>query len=160
MTPLMLQDTMVAEMKALFGKFYLKNALGNMSLLNVYAQHLPVKESPKDPKHYPYIVVVLNTAEDTAEIDPAKCNLFFVIGTFDDTNDYQGHRDLCNVIDSIYDYLMRTKFFSGFEIQYPITRSYAVIGDGGDLKNTYPYFEGGIDTTWTVGKITMNDPNT
>jgi hypothetical protein len=157
MTPIMLQDTLVAELKTLFADFYLKNAKGKLSFLNIHPQYLPVKRESKDEEHFNYVVVVLDTAEDAGEVDPNKCNIFFSAGVHDDSPDRQGYRDIANIIDKIYEHLARERVFAGFEIQYPITRKYVLTGEGGEVKDTFPYYFGGVDTNWTVGKITAVD---
>jgi hypothetical protein len=148
----MLQDFLVSEFKDLFADLYLKNAAGELSLLNIYPQYLPAKTGAKDTKHYPYIRVILTDGADTTETDPNSCKVLIEIGVNDNNPNYQGYRDLCNIIQKIYDHLMRTKIFQNkYEIEYPILWALSE-------EDLFPHFIGGLETNWTVGKITMDDP--
>jgi hypothetical protein len=157
LSPLMLQKALVDDTKELLSDFYLKNVDGNLVLPNIYPQHIPVKQKPKDIDHFPYIVLVLNTADDPEPTEPLKCSLFYSIGVFDDSIDYQGYIDAANIIDQIYNHLASKQKFGNFMLQYPINRSYVDIGEGGAVKDNWPFFFTGIETNWTVGKVTESD---
>jgi len=151
MIPLFLQDYMVDEVKQLFSGFTLKNAKGEEALLNVYPQYLPARKGQKDIEHYPFIVVQLLDGGDDSELDPNQCRILFYCGIFDDDNKYQGHRDCVNVMQRLYTHLMTHRVFDKkYQVEYPIKWSLTE-------EDFYPYYYGGLETIWTVGKITMED---
>jgi len=151
MIPSFLQDFLVEELKTLFKDFKLKNALGELSSLNIYPQFLPVKKGKKDTEHFPYIVVILQDGEDPNETDSNTCNILLMAGIYDDDENYQGYKDLLNVLQKVYEHLMKHRLFEGkYQIEYPIKWR---IHD----EDTYPYFFGAIETNWIVGKIESID---
>ena len=151
MIPSFLQDFLVKEVKNLFKGFTLKNANGEEAPLNVYPQYLPARKGQKDTAHYPFVVVKLLSGEDPSEEDPNSCRVLFYCGIFDDNENYQGHKDCMNVMQKIYDHLTRHWVFDKkYEVQYPI--SWTLTDE-----DFYPYYYGGLETTWTVGKVTRQD---
>lgn len=151
MIPVLLQDFLVEEVKGLFDGLILKNVKGEEAPLNVYPQRLPARKRQKDTDLYPFLVVKLQDGEDQTELDPNQCRVLFYCGIFDDTDDYQGYRDSLNVMQKIYDHLMRKRIFDkNYIVEYPIKWS---VTD----EDYYPYFYAGLETTWVVGKVTMKD---
>jgi hypothetical protein len=154
MTPLALQDLFVEELKTLFDGKQLFNENGEKANFSVYPQYLP----PIDPTvtdqadltYFPFVRVILDFGEDPDTEDPNKCNVRLEIGIYDSTTNYQGHRDLMNVINKIYRHLMATKVFDAFEADYPFKWSL-------NPENTYPKFYGMIETSWIIPKITLAD---
>jgi hypothetical protein len=151
MIPALLQDYLVEEVKTLFTGFTLKNVNGEEVAMNVYPQYLPARTGQKDTAYYPFIVVKLLGGDDPNETDPNQCRILFYCGVFDDAENYQGHKDCLTVMQKIYDHLMRNLVFGNkYEVEYPI--KWALTDE-----DFYPYYYGGLETTWTVGKITRLD---
>lgn len=151
MIPVGLQDCLVEDFKTFFKGFYLKDVDGQPAEFKVYPQDLPAKIGKEDKDHFPYIVVALESGEDSGEEEPNQCVVTITVGIWDNDRNYQGYRDVLNVLQKLYDHLMRTRIFDGkYEIGYPIKW-------GLYEENRYPYFFGGLETHWTVGKITSAD---
>lgn len=151
MIPVLLQDFLVKEAQSLFDGFFLKNVKGEEAPLNVYPQHLPARKGQKDTEHYPFIVVKLIDGKDLNELDPNQCRVLFYCGIVDESEDYQGYRDSLNLIQKLYDHLMRKRIFDKkYEVEYPIEWSVTE-------EDYYPYYYAGLETIWTVGKVTRQD---
>jgi len=151
MIPVLLQDFLVKEAKKLFDGFTLKNAKGEEVPLNVCPQRLPARKGQKDTAHYPFLVIQLLDGKDPTELGPNQCRVLFYCGVYDDTDDYQGYRDSLNMIQKLYDHLMRKRVFDKkYRVEYPIEWSVTE-------EDYYPYYYAGLETTWTVGKISMED---
>lgn len=151
MIPVELQDCLVKDFKAFLHDFYLKDVDGQPATFNIYPQYLPPKEGKDDKEHFPYIVVGLEDGDDSGKEEPNQCRIVMTVGVCDKDKTFQGYRDVLNVLQKLYDHLMRTQVFgSKFEINYPI--KWALHDE-----NRYPFFYGGLETNWTVGKITPAD---
>ena len=104
MTPIMLQDELVEEMKRLLANYLYKSPAGERIPINVYAQNIPVNESDEDDDPIPYIIVRLNSGDDDGTRDSFnKVKLVIIIGIWDDSLDNQGHRDILNIIQKVYE---------------------------------------------------------
>lgn len=154
MTPTILQDCLVADFKEQLNSLLLKNAKGESVNLNIYPQNLPAKKGQKDSDHFPYLLVRVMDGEeqekDYGEVDNT-CKIGFIIGVLDDNDNYQGYKDVMNVIEKIKQRLFTKKIYNSvFEIIYPFKW---VIHD----EDTYPYYFGGIESNWEMPIINMDD---
>ena|SRR5690554_634833 len=148
-TPLELQKELKKEMESLFKGFKLKNIDGELSELKVYRQNLPAKTSQDDKDHFPHVRVILADGEDPGPTGANTCRVMFIAGTWDNNEDMQGFDDVMNIVQKIYEHLIRTTF-TRFTLEYPINwKSHD--------EDTFPYFFAGMETTWTVGRITPPD---
>jgi len=151
MIPVLLQSFLVEETKRLFDGFTLKNIKGEESPLKVYPQHLPAKKNQNDTEHYPHIIVRLLDGEDPQEMYPNQCRVHFYFGVVDKTSDYQGYLDSLNMVQKLYDHLMRKRLFDKkYTVEYPVKWSVTE-------EDYYPYYYAGLETVWTIGKVTMED---
>jgi hypothetical protein len=151
MIPVFLQDYLVEETKRLFGGFTLKNINGVVVPLNIYPQFLPARKGKKDADQYPFLVVQLIDGEDPNELDPNQCRVLFYCGVCDDDVNYQGYHDCLNVMQRLYEHLMSKRIFDHkYTVEYPIKWSVTE-------EDFYPYYYGGLETNWTVGKISRED---
>lgn len=149
MIPTFLQDTLVSEFKEVLSIYKLKNTLGEMVSLNVYPQFLPAKKEDDDVDHFPYVIISLQDGEDPSEMDSATCKIIFVIGCYDDADNYQGFKDVLNVIDKINEHLMKKRVFENqYRVVHPISWSI-------NEEDTYPFYFGGLETNWEIAKITQ-----
>lgn len=104
MTPLELQDELVEEMKRLLSNYLYKTPAGGRIPINVYAQNIPVNETDEDEDPIPYIIVRLNSGDDDGTRDSFnKVKLVIIIGIWDDSLDNQGHRDILNIVQKVYE---------------------------------------------------------
>jgi hypothetical protein len=151
MVPVMLQACLVEDFKTFLAEYHLKNVDGQLVPINIYPQYLPAKEGQNDKKHFPYIVVGLTEGEDPGEEEPNRCQIVITIGVFDRNPNYTGYLDVLNMVQKIYDHLTRTRVFAKkYELTYPIRW-------GLHDEDRFPFFFGGLETNWTVGKITPVD---
>ena len=103
MTPLELQDLLVEEFKELFKDYTYKTASGDRKNLAVFPQHIPINETDEEEDPVPYLIVRLSTGDDDGTRDSNnKVNLVVIAGIFDDDLQAQGHRDIMNIIQKIY----------------------------------------------------------
>ena len=149
MTPFILQKTLKTEMENLFQDFILKGVDGEPSRLNVYRQNLPIKSGRDDKDHYPHLRIIILDGEDGGFLEPNQCRILLVAGVWDDNEDRQGFDDLLNVTQKVYKHLITTAF-DQFELEYPIKWKI-------HEEDTFPFYFAGIETVWTVGKITPPD---
>jgi len=149
MIPTLLQDFLVEEIKKL--DFKGKNVEGKLVSFNVYPQFLPAKKGIKDTAHFPYATVIVKEGEDPNEVDPYTCKIVLMFGVYDTDENYQGYKDILNVLQKTYDHLMRTKIFKNlYSIEYPI---FWAIHE----EDTFPYFFGALETNWTIAKTSIVD---
>lgn len=148
MIPSLLQDFLVKELKDLFNNFKLKNAKNEDSNLNIYPQYLPAKKGQKDVDHFPFITVKITEGEDPNEGDANTCRIMLMVGIYDPSEDYQGYKDVLNILQRMYEHLMMNKVFDKkYEVEYPIKFT---LTD----EDFQPYFFGALDTNWNIGKVT------
>jgi hypothetical protein len=152
MIPVLLQDFLVnTALPKLFDGYKLKNVEGVEVPLNIYSQYLPAKKVRKDTEHFPFIRVILDDGEDPDETEVTTCRILFMIGIYDTDENYQGYKDCLNILQKMYDHFVRYKIFDDkYEIQYPIKWR---LHD----EDLYPYFFGGLETIWNIGKVTIID---
>ncbi|WP_088227789.1 hypothetical protein [Desulfosporosinus sp. FKB] len=154
MIPTELQDVLVKEMGSLFSGMQLKNPDGEYVAVNIYPQCLPV---PKKDEHentispFPYVVVRIQEGEGVDEESGDTCKLMFVVGTFDDDESNQGHKDVLNVLEKIRQHLFKKRIFNKqFECVYPYKWTV-------NEEDVCPYYFGGMETNWTVPKLLFDD---
>lgn len=151
MTPTILQDNLVADFKQELSGVLLKNEKGELVNLNIYPQNLPAKKGKNDINHFPYVVIRAMEGEDSAEDGDNTCKVGFIIGTYDDADNYQGYKEVMNLIEKIRHRLYTKRVYNNqFTLDYPFKW---LIHD----EDTYPYYFGGIETHWTIPKIFMDD---
>lgn len=152
MTPLVLQNELVEEMRELFKDYTYKTPAKERVSLNVYAQHIPINETDDEEDPVPYLIVRLNNGND----DGSQCsfnevNLVMVVGIFDDDKDAQGHRDVMNIIWKIYERFHRNPNLNGKAV-YNGAFHWAVQED-----NYYPYYFGACSISFNIAAIRRED---
>lgn len=147
MTPSLLQDALVAEIKAIFADKELKNAQNEPANLNVYPQFLPAKQSEDDADHFPYAIVRVLNGGTPDEENPSSCKVLIFFGLYDDDQNYQGYKDVMNMLRGLETHLFRKQVIdSRYRIEYPFDWS---VYD----EDTYPFYFGGAETTWTLPAV-------
>lgn len=154
MTPLALQDFLVSEIASLLSSIQLKNPDNEYSTINVYPQVLPVPKKDENKKTispFPYVIVRLQDGEGKDEDSEDTCKVMFVVGTFDEGDSNQGHRDILNVLEKIRQHLFRKRLFSGkFMCDYPYKWTV-------NEEDVCPYYFGGMETNWSIFKVIIDD---
>lgn len=148
MTPIDLQDALVAEIKVLFSEERFQNVHGDMVELNVYPQSLPIKKSRDDDEHFPYCIVRVTDGKTQDEIGPASCSVLIVFGLYDESSDNQGYRDILHTLRALETHLFRKRIIADrFRIEYPFDWS---VYDDEDMA---PFYFGGVQTNWTLPAV-------
>jgi hypothetical protein len=151
MIPIDLLDEVIAETKVLFSDYKAKNVNGDLVPLNIYPQSLPAKKSEDDDDHFPYLIARLVDGDDEGELEANTCKVRFIAGTFDDDANGQGFRDVCNIIDILYQHFFKKRVLAKkYRIEFPFSWS---LTD----EDFYPFNFGGMETNWVVGKVSMLD---
>lgn len=168
MTPLMLQEELVKEIKSLLsGYLYKKPPKQDESEewedeeekevervpMNVYSQNLPVNPINDDSDPVPYIIVRLNSGEDKGVRDSNNVvKLVIIIATWDDALDAQGYRDVMNIIQKIYHRFQTNPNLNGVGA-YAGEFDWAMQED-----NYYPYSFGACSLRFHISAIRREDP--
>lgn len=153
MTPLMLQDELVEEMKRLFADYLYKAPTGDCVSINVYPQNIPVNETDDDEDPIPYLLVRLNSGKDDGTRDSFNVvRVLFIAGVWDDSNESQGHRDLMNIFQKIYERFQTNPNLNG-KAAYTGEFEWALQDD-----NYYPYSFGACTLSFNIAAIRREDP--
>lgn len=147
MTPYLLQDALVAEIKALFADTQFQNARNEPAELNVYPQFLPAKQSEDDEEHFPYAIVRVLRGGTQDEQEAAMCRILIIFGIYDDDPNYQGYKDVLNMLCRLETHLFRKQIIdSRYRIEFPFDWS---VYD----EDVYPFYFGGAETIWTLPAV-------
>jgi len=150
-TPTLLQDHLVEVVKTVIGSMKLNNSKNENSIINVYPQYLPSKKGQNDRAHFPYVLVRIIDGEDSTEELPSLCKIVFIIGIHDDDTNFQGYKDVMNIIEKIRQHLLKKIVFDNkYSLEGQV--KWAV-----NEEDVYPLYFGGIETTWNIGKVMMVD---
>ena len=153
MTPLMLQDELVEEMKRLFSDYLYKAPKGERVPINVYAQNIPINETDDEADPVPYLIVQLNSGKDDGTRDSFNTvNLVIIIGIWDGALDAQGHRDVSNVIHKIYERFQKNPNLNGIAA-YSGEFDWMLQED-----NYYPFSFGACSLKFHIAAIRREDP--
>ena len=158
MTAFELQDDLIKELKALFIGFKLKTPNigddGNATLSspNIFGQSLPIREdddAEDDP--YPYIIVRIDSGDMKGDVVAHLIKTRLLIGAFDDNNNTNGHKDVLNVIQDIYERfsknpVLANKYVMKQDSETPFTWA---LQD----EDTHPYYFGAIEMIWETRAI-------
>lgn len=157
MTAFELQDDLIEELKIVFSGFLLKTPAidlesgePSMSEPNLFSQSLPIRKDDADDDPYPYIIVRMDSG-DMKQDHPHMVKVRIVIGSFDDSTDTNGHKDVLNIIQKIYERFARNpvlanKYVMKDDSENPFTW---VLQDD----DTYPYYFGAVEVTWETSAI-------
>ncbi len=151
MTPTLLQKHLVDVVKYVTCSMKLSNAKNESTSINVYPQYLPSKKGQNDESHFPYILVRIIDGEDSVEELPSLCKIVFIIGVYDKDTNFQGYKDVINIIEKIRQHLLKKRVFDNKYILEGQLK-WAV-----NEEDIYPLYFGGIETTWNIGKVNMED---
>lgn len=156
MTAYELQDDLISELKAIFKGFQLKTPLlttenqSTYSEPNIFSQNLPVREDDNEEDDpYPYVIVKVDSASIARNKSLIKTRL--MIGVFDDAPGNNGHKDILNIIQKIYDRFSRSPILAGkYVMKDDIENPLVWVIHEEDL---YPYYFGAIDIVWETATI-------
>lgn len=155
MTAYYLQEDLREEIKKIFNGFLLKTPKLDqenkaiLSQLNVYDQSLPLQESDEE-EPFPYVIVKLdqgNMKEGSAHLVKVR----LIIGVYDDDTNANGHKDVLNIIQKIYERFVVNPVLNGRyhmkdDNEFPFL--WALPDD-----DTNPYYFGVVEMTWEVAAM-------
>jgi hypothetical protein len=151
MTPLMLQDMLVEEMKLILDGYLYKNPLGDRVPMKVFAQHIPIRETDDDEYSAPYIVVRLDGGEDPGGESNNAVDIMIIVEVWDDTLDSQGYRDTMNAIQKIYQRFHENPNLNNRAV-YSGAFEWALQENG-----EYPYFIGACTMRFYIPAVRRED---
>lgn len=168
MTPLMLQDELVEEIKRLLSEHLYKKppTIEDMEdaeegteveakrvPMNVFSQNLPINETDNDADPIPYIIVRLNSGEDESTRESNNVvKLVVIIATWDDALENQGYRDVLNIIQKIYHRFETNPNLNGVGV-FSGKFKWAIQDD-----NYYPYNFGACELNFHISAVRREDP--
>ncbi|MCM1189805.1 MAG: hypothetical protein NC541_10985 [bacterium] len=152
MTPLELQDELVDEIRRILDGYTYKTPEGKHTSIHVFAQNIPMNETDDEEDPVPYIIVRLNSGEDDGTRDSFNTvSIVVIVGIWDDTMDAQGHRDVMNIIQKIY---------QRFHENPDLARKAAYAGDfkwAMQDDGYYPYSFGACHMKFSIAAIRRED---
>lgn len=103
---------------------------------------MPRKNNSRNEEKYPYCIVKLQEGEHEEVSEPGLTQVMFILGMFDEEDDFSGYKDVANAINQLIQNLERNPIINGqFQLQLPIRWA---IHD----EDTYPYYFGAVETSW------------
>jgi hypothetical protein len=152
MTPIMLQDALVEELNHIFKDYLYKEPGGERVPIKVYPQNIPVNESDDEADPIPYIIVRLNSGDDDGKGDRFNTvKVVIIIGIWDDALAAQGHRDVLNIIQKVYERFQENPNLNNIAA-YTGDFHWALQEDG-----YYPYFFGACTLNFYIAAIRRED---
>ena len=166
-----LLDTLVSELRELFNDYELPSKSGLLQNVRVFAQYMPQPsaiEANSDNEentipfgysetdieaNFPCIVVKLDdtTIKEENTMDAVRINVRFLIGTYDDSPDCQGYRDVLNIIERTKQYLLGIPsriLQARYQLKMPMI---SYLFD----EQAWPVYFGQIETVWETGRPLM-----
>ena len=167
-TQYFLQEELAKEIKKIFkGSAFYSPASGDYTGLNVYMQDIPVQkqdghEETDDELYtgmsddtaleepFPYIIVRMDggKAENPLPIS-ITVDAFLLIGIYDSGDGRQGHKDVCNIIQKIYERFAKKDTFSAFRV----SKMEWIFQE----EPSYPYYFGAVELELQALKIQKED---
>ncbi len=172
MTGLNLLDALVAHLRERFRGYELTAKSGMLQNVRVFAQYLPQPEAvtikPKsdtesiEPQGYtssdiesnfPCIIVKIDEETDREEgtLTQTLINVRILVGTYDESADCQGYRDVLNIIESIRQELLILPgrvLADRYRLEMPL-KSYLFD------EQAWPIYFGQVESVWETGRPLM-----
>ena len=184
MTELNLLDALVEKLTDLFRNEELTGKSGLLQPVRVFAQYLPQPKpaevtvdddddteseiestetitpegySPEDIESlFPCVIVKLDEATDKEEgsLDQTRIKVVFLIGTYDESPDCQGYRDVLNIIETIRQELLSMPgrvLAKRYRLEMPL-KNYLFD------EQAWPVYFGVVESSWETGRPLMREP--
>ena len=177
MTELCLIDALVAFLKKIFADYQLPAKSGLLQNVQVFAQYMPQPEAVEvntddddeteetdttEPlgysatdieSNFPCVIVKFEetTIREEGSIDAVRINVSFLVGTYDESADCQGYRDVLNIIDKIEQEILELParvLNQRYRLEMPLK-------DYLPPEQPYPIYLGVIETVWETGRPLM-----
>lgn len=152
MTPLELQDELMGEISRILDGYTYKTPDRERIPINVFAQNIPMNETDDEADPVPYIIVRLNSGEDDGSRDSFNTvSVVVIAGIWDDALEAQGHRDLMNIIQKIYQRFHENPDLNG-KAAYAGEFQWAIQDDA-----YYPYSFGACHMKFRIAAVRRED---
>ena len=184
MTELNLLDALVEKLTDLFRNEELTGKSGLLQPVRVFAQYLPQPKpaevtvdddddtesetestetitpegySPEDIESlFPCVIVKLDEATDKEEgsLDQTRIKVVFLVGTYDESPDCQGYRDVLNIIETIRQELLSMPgrvLAKRYRLEMPL-KNYLFD------EQAWPVYFGVVESSWETGRPLMREP--
>lgn len=153
MTPIEFQDALAAEIRHILKPYAYKTPAGERASMNVFTQSIPVQQTDDEEDPFPYVIVRLSSGENPLGKDSFNTvSVILIIGIWDDAQDAQGHRDVLNVVQKIYE---------RFSENPCLNKLAAYTGDFQWMlqeDNYYPYHFGACHMKFNIAAVRREDP--
>ena len=151
MFPLELIEDLKTELQVELSGMNFINANEAHVPFNIYQHRLPYKESEKDSAHFPFILLKIVDGNIDSETESALSSIVIVVGLIDENLNNQGHVDVINVLNKIYQYIVKKRIFSDkysfiFPIRYQL-----------DDEDYHPFHFGYMETNWEMMRVDRED---
>ena len=154
MVPAYFQAALMKEIERITSEIRYKLAAGGTRLgITAYKQQLPViTADDEDPdQFFPYAIVRLESADTEDDNDHWHVKTDILIGCYDDDQTNDGHLDVLTTIQRITDRfatkpMLERKYYANQHFQWALQD-----------EDTYPYFFGGVEITFSLPKIGRED---
>ena len=160
MTPLELQDMLVAEMEKLYHDWLYKNPNYDPTdpeskeriPLQIFSQHIPITRADSEEDPVPYLIVRLSSGDDDGSGDSSNVvNVVIIAGIWDDDHAAQGHRDILNILQKIYQRFQEDPNLNNKAV-YNGEFHWAAQED-----NYYPFYFGACQISFTIPALRRED---
>ena len=175
MTELGLIDALVAFLKEIFADYQLPAKSGLLQNVQVFAQYMPqpgaVEVNTDDEEetadttkpigysvtdiesNFPCVIVKFEdcTVKEEGTIDSVRINVSFLVGTYDESADCQGYRDVMNIINKVKEAILTLParvLAQRYRLEMPLK-------DYLPSEQPYPIYLGVIETVWETGRPLM-----
>ena len=166
-----LQDDLKEDLENLFAHFRLEDPDGKRRAINVFEQNLPIPEAADMPDTvtdeeleegiydakakdaiFPYILVRLEQGKIEVIDHEQTVNVNLIIGVIDRNSNNQGHKDVLNIMQKIYERFAKNAILARkYECVMPI--EWAL-----QEEESFPYFFGGMALHFETAPIRREDP--
>lgn len=148
-----LQDALVKETKELLKDVWAKNSLGEDVQTQVFPQRLPVMTEDEDDetKLFPYAIVRLGDAKTARDEDTWHVTVDWLLGVYDDERKGQGHLYILTMIERITDRFIAEPLL---DHRYRAEQDMETVLQDED---TYPFYFGGVEITFSIPKVGRRD---
>jgi hypothetical protein len=176
MIALNLVDALAARFQELFSDYALPAKSGAEKNIKVFPQYLPQPKGPtvkprgqaedEDPAgvygegaygpedfeaNFPCIVVKFDEGTDKEEnvADATRIAVRILVGAYDESPDCQGYRDVMNIMETVRQVLLSTRYLERkYKLEMPF--KWYLFED-----QPWPVFFGQIETVWETGRPVM-----
>ena len=147
---LLLQKKLLKEVCDLLAGMEFTNSAGEtVKGVTGYEQRLPqITEDDEDSSQFfPYTIVRVANCTTKGDEDPWHVTMLVYFGIYDDAKDSHGHEAILNMVQRVADRFVHEPLLAhSYRAEQNI---YAELQDD----DTYPYYFGGIEFTFTAPKI-------